>query len=80
LELLDALDLRRKPFTRMGDTVTEASFLFVAVLNLFYLLTEIMPAEGNDASSLRAAHPEINAREGRRRTCKNRSRWAGGSP
>lgn len=63
LELLDALDERRKPLTRTGDTAKEASFLFAAVLNSFYSAVTIMrDEEGINVKPFTDAHPEIYAR------------------
>lgn len=63
LELLDALDRRRKPLTRSGDTAKEASYLFTAVLNSFYSAIVIMrDEEGVDVKPFVVAHPEIYAR------------------
>lgn len=63
LELLDALDQRRRPLTRTGDSAKEASFLFAAVLNSFYSAVAIMrDEEGIDVKSFTDSHPEIYAR------------------
>ncbi len=63
LELLDALDRRRKPLTHSGDTAKEASYLFAAVLNSFYSAVAIMrDEEGIDVKAFVSAHPEIYAR------------------
>ncbi len=63
LELLDALDLRRRSLTRAGDTAKEASYLFAAVLNSFYSAVAIMrDKEGIDVKAFVAANPEIYAR------------------
>jgi len=63
LELLDALDQRRQPLTRTGDTAMEASFLFAAVLNSFYSAVAIMrDEEGINVKPFTDAHPEIYAR------------------
>lgn len=63
LELLDALDQRRRPLTRVGDTAKEASYLFAAVLNSFYSAIAIMrDEEGINVKPFTDAHPEIYAR------------------
>ncbi|HRD50815.1 MAG TPA: hypothetical protein PL166_14640 [Candidatus Contendobacter sp.] len=63
LELLDALDRRRKPLTHSEDTAKEASYLFAAVLNSFYSAVAIMrDEEGIDVKTFVGAYPEIYAR------------------
>lgn len=63
LELLDALDRRRKPLTRSENTAKEASYLFAAVLNSFYSTVAIMrDEEGINVKTFVNEHPEIYAR------------------
>ncbi len=63
LELLDALDQRRRPLTHAGDTAKESSYLFAAVLNSFYSAIAIMrDEEGVDIEAFVDANPEIYAR------------------
>lgn len=63
LELLDALDKRKKPLTHADDCALEASYLFSAILNSFYSAIAIMRDEENiDVSNFVKAHPEIYAR------------------
>ncbi|CAN5296630.1 hypothetical protein BH10PSE16_BH10PSE16_00950 [soil metagenome] len=63
LELLDALDQRRRSLTHSGDTAREASYLFAAVLNSFYSAVAIMrDEEGFDVKAFVDANREIYAR------------------
>ncbi len=40
LELLDALDQRKRPLTHIGDAAKETTYLFSAILNSFYSVVE----------------------------------------
>lgn len=63
LELLEALDQRRRPLTHSANTAKEASFLFAAALNSFYSTIAIMrDEEGVDVTLFVKAHPEIYER------------------
>jgi hypothetical protein len=53
LELLDALEQRQRPLTHAGDTAKEASYLFAAILNSFYSVTEVMKKEGIPATTVK---------------------------
>jgi len=60
LELLDALDQRKKPLTHSSDTAKEASYLYAAVLNSFYSVIAIMRDEENiDVKPFVSRHPVI---------------------
>lgn len=66
LELLDALDERKRPLTRVADTAQEASYLLSAILNAFYSAVVIMRDEEKiDVEEFVAANPEIYARADR---------------
>jgi len=60
LELLDALDHRKRSLTCIADPAQEASFLFSAILNAFYSAVVIMRDEEDvDVKDFVNENPEI---------------------
>lgn len=68
LELFDALEQRGKPLTNNNSIEREASFIFSAILNGFYSITELAKDNGTkktDVQNFKNNHPIIYAGSGK---------------
>jgi hypothetical protein len=68
LELFDALEQRGQSLTNTNTVEREASFIFSAILNSFYSVTELAKDDGakkEEVQTFKIAHPLIYAGSGK---------------